>query len=639
MSQRDGSRTRSGKTARGLRRIAQATVLAVAAFVPALASPASATPVTGAAFTTVNEAMDGTGNCLNGNPDVNCDIYTGKQYVWLNGGPSTAYVGDGSYFFAVLAPGGQADPNDGSSDVLSTDAYTNRTFSVNSGTVTYTGSHDFDSNKIRLMPYDDTTNHGGVYMLAICSLADGYPVTASNCKYDQFRITTGEVTEGLPLTVSKDATGSNDNTYTWTISKDVDKTIVKQVGGSATFNYTVKVTHDAGTISGVKVAGKITVFNSNLDSNDDPLAISGVDVTDELSDGTVCSVTNGAAAALTQLETQFEYTCNLSALPQGQLDNTATVAWPEQLLDNGALLDAGSADFTFKGISFTVKTIDECVDVTDTVDGTLGRVCVGDPNPTSFGYSHGPITVPATGCVSYDNTASYETNDTQSKGSASKRVYVCGPALTSALTIGFWKNTNGNSLISNYCAPAGKPNLATYLSGLGGGGGPFAGAAGKTCPQLVTYVNSVISGASATNMNNMLKAQMLATALDVYFSNPSLGYTSTAVGKTKPPSNFLTNGSLGGVSIDTTAVCPMVDNLSTGSASCTNNTASTNAVLAGALPFSAMSVQSILDYEATTPSPFNASLGVWYGGDRTKQEIAKNVFDQINNRLAFAALP
>ena len=76
--------------------------------------PGSAGAVTGAAFTTTNTAVDGTGHCKNGNEDINCNIYDGKQFVWLNGGPNVAYVGDGTYFFAVLAPGGQANPNDGS---------------------------------------------------------------------------------------------------------------------------------------------------------------------------------------------------------------------------------------------------------------------------------------------------------------------------------------------------------------------------------------------------------------------------------------------------------------------------------------------------------------------------------------------
>jgi hypothetical protein len=52
-----------------------------------------------------------------------------------------------------------------------------------------------------------------------------------------------------------------------------------------------------------------------------------------------------------------------------------------------------------------------------------------------------------------------------------------------------------------------------------------------------------------------------------------------------------------------------------------------------------MAMQAILDYAATTPSPFNGSTSnsIWYGGDRTKQEILKNVFDQFNNRDAFGS--
>jgi hypothetical protein len=50
-------------------------------------------------------------------------------------------------------------------------------------------------------------------------------------------------------------------------------------------------------------------------------------------------------------------------------------------------------------------------------------------------------------------------------------------------------------------------------------------------------------------------------------------------------------------------------------------------------------MQAILDFAATTPAPFNGSTSssVWYGGDRKKQEILKNIFDQFNNQLAFGS--
>jgi hypothetical protein len=49
-------------------------------------------------------------------------------------------------------------------------------------------------------------------------------------------------------------------------------------------------------------------------------------------------------------------------------------------------------------------------------------------------------------------------------------------------------------------------------------------------------------------------------------------------------------------------------------------------------------MQEILDYAATVP-PFNGSTSnsVWYAGDRTLQEVLKNVFDQFNNEDAFGS--
>ena len=156
-----------------------------------VAMNAMAAPVTGAAFTTVVTGEES--HCKNGNPLVNCNIYDGKEYVWLNGGPISAYIGDGTYFFAVLTPGGQNDPNDGGANNLSDDfdSYTNRTFTVSGGNiVAYGGDHalSLDNKKIQLFPYAPTTNPGGVYIMAICSVADGYPVTPSKCKYDMFKI-------------------------------------------------------------------------------------------------------------------------------------------------------------------------------------------------------------------------------------------------------------------------------------------------------------------------------------------------------------------------------------------------------------------------------------------------------------------
>jgi len=395
------------------------------------------TPVSGAAFTTVNETVDGTGHCKNGNPATNCNIYDGKQYVWLNGGPSTAYVGDGTYFFAVLAPGGQADPNDGAAKNLSDnfDSHTNRTFTVSGGTVSYGGSHDFDSNKIRLMSYADTPNSGGVYLLAICSLADGYPAKASDCKYDAFKVTEADVTPGLPLTVTKDAEGAYTQTWHWTIMKDVDKTEIDQSGDQATFNYAVKVSHDTGTISNVTVTGTITVFNPNVDSSNTTVPVDVSAVTDTLSDGTKCTVTNGGAQTLTAVETPFAYTCTLAGLPQGQLNNTAMVSWNQQVLDNGDLLASGSANFMFNNITFDRTAVAQTANVTDSRKGNLGTLdATMDPSPTTFTYPITYTNIPAGTCTSYDNTATF-TDSAGGTGSDGQTVKVCrGADLTASVT-------------------------------------------------------------------------------------------------------------------------------------------------------------------------------------------------------------
>jgi hypothetical protein len=590
------------------------TTLAVAAFgLGAPATPSFANVgVTGAAFTSVNVDADGAGHCKNGNPDINCNIYDLKRSVWLNGGPGVADVGDGSYFFAVLDPGGQADPNDFADKNLSddVDAYGNRTFTVTGGVVSYPGTHDFNHNKIRLagdVDYADTTNPGGVYIMAICSLANGYPVQASSCKYDAFKVSPEPVVPAKPLTVTKDAHGSYTQTYAWNISKDVDRTTVKQVGGIADFNYTVGVGHDSGTVSGVTVTGTITVFNPNVDSADNPLPVTGVNVTDQLSGGRECVVTGGSDQTITALETTFAYSCALTDVPQGQLDNTASVEWPSQFLDNDNLLSDGSADFTFTGITFSADNVDECAVVTDSFAGALGTVCVGDPNPTSFPYSRS-IAV-TSGCSSYDNTATFTANDSYATGSASKTVTVCGPARTGALTIGYWQNKNGQAVISGGYSAGTVCSSATWLRQYA----PFQDlSATAKCSAVATYVTNVIKAANASgsSMNAMLKAQMLATALDVYFSDPALG--GNKIGAPAP---------VGGAVIDLTKVC--------------SNPLTCSSFINATAAFGGSTEKTVGQILSYAASQSNSGGGTWYANVKTTQEMAKDVFDAINNQVAF----
>src|SRR5215211_4242802 len=173
--------------------LALAALLAMLVPVAAFANA----PVSGAVSTTDNPGFVDDNSyidqaCLNGQ-GVNCNIYSDKRDVWLSGLPVSASLGTGTYFFAVLVPGGQPDSNDGGAKNLSDDfdTHTDRAFSVDgSGNITNLGTHKLDDNKLQLFQYADTTNPGGVYIMAVCSLADGYPVNPSDCKYDAFKIKT-----------------------------------------------------------------------------------------------------------------------------------------------------------------------------------------------------------------------------------------------------------------------------------------------------------------------------------------------------------------------------------------------------------------------------------------------------------------
>lgn len=632
---------RTGPKPRTALRALGALTLVVALLIPLMgAAPASA-DLTGAIFTsTLDPDAFGTDyatwpaqTARNDCATVNTNIYPDKRAVYLNGGPGNGQnnnLPDGPKYVQVTEPAG-GNTNE---VVLGTSVGTGSEQPVNVTGGLFDSCYQVWSlvKNNSQQGYADTSNSGGEYKVYI-STDSNFPNDES--KTDNFKVRVPPKAQAP--TVTKDAAPSFDRTYNWSIDKSVDKTLVQQIGGSATFNYTVSVTHDSGSDGNWQVKGKITITNPNPASDN-----AMVDVSDAVDNGGTCKVEG--ESTLTGVSVAgggtkvLDYGCDYASDPSPAAGtNTATVSWANQSLASGTYLAAGSAtgtaDFNFG--TATPNAIDETIAVTDDKVGALGTASVGvDPNPKTFTYSR-TIALPANDCQSYDNTATFTTNDTGATGSDKQTVTVCGPAKTGALTIGFWKNTNGQNLIKTYCGsdPTG---LGAYLRGLGGGSGPFSNATGN-CSSLATYVSNILNGASATNMNNMLKAQMLSTALDVWFSGP--GWTSTKSGAIKPPSNFLSHNNLGTFNMDTKAVCPMVDNTTTGTATCKNNTPSTDAKASGALPASSMSMQAILDFAATTPSPFNGSTlsSVWYGGDRTKQEILKNVYDQFNNQLAFGS--
>ncbi len=250
---------------------------------------------------------------------------------------------------------------------------------------------------------------------------------------------------GEDLTVSKTATPAFTRTYTWGIDKSVDQTRIDIAdGGTATFNYTVSVTHDSGTDSGWQVTGTITVTNPN-----DWMPIQA-DVSDAVDNGGTCSIDGGGSSIVVAAsdQVQKDYTCTWASDPTPASGiNTATATW-----DAGTYFTpTGSADGT-KDFTFDTPTTltDESVSVDDTYAGHLGTVTYSDPSPTEFTYSRTVTPSDYNGCgtFTYDNTATFTTNDTATQGSDSQTVTVnvanCG---VFGKTLGFWGNRNGHKIL------------------------------------------------------------------------------------------------------------------------------------------------------------------------------------------------
>ena len=237
------------------------------------------------------------------------------------------------------------------------------------------------------------------------------------------------------LTVTKTAATSLTRTYAWNIAKSVDKTEAKIAeGGSALFNYTVDVTHDAGTDSLWAVSGKITVSNSNA------FAVAGVNITDAIDNGGSCSVTNGAnvtvpaAVGGTPGTLTVDYTCSFGSNP-GTGTNTATATWDKATYYTVSGSAQGTASYDFANA--TVNRVDESVQVSDANSPNPplpATVTFAGPAKTTFTYAKSYAGVAGT-CKNYDNTASFVANDTGATGSSGQTVTVCvGKDVTVAKT-------------------------------------------------------------------------------------------------------------------------------------------------------------------------------------------------------------
>ncbi|MEP6539998.1 MAG: hypothetical protein ABJF23_32020 [Bryobacteraceae bacterium] len=221
--------------------------------------------------------------------------------------------------------------------------------------------------------------------------------------------------------------------YTWGISKTVDKTQIDNVplGGNATFNYTVSVTHDSG--GRPILTGIVTLINADGTT---PLLV--VNVTDAVSDGGVCKIKNPGTGvfepelfnvnlnAFTQISLPYQctYADGVSPTIGTNTVTAVNVSDPSSRYTSAAFYNFGSAS----------SILDDSVTVIDSLTGALGTVSSTDASPKTFSYPYTFSGGTAGSCTPHDNTATFTTKTTGSTGAASQSVKVCLVKSTVSLT-------------------------------------------------------------------------------------------------------------------------------------------------------------------------------------------------------------
>ena len=244
------------------------------------------------------------------------------------------------------------------------------------------------------------------------------------------------------LDVTKDADEGLTRTYEWDIDKTSPDPTELTLNPGETYDYPYEVTVSVlgFTDSAWGVSGDISVSN--------PAPIDAVinSVTDIVSPDIAADVDCGVTFPYT-LVAGDTLTCSYSADVPDDADRTNTATAELQNYDydssgvgteSGTTDYSGTADVDFDGAD--INEIDECIDVTDSLQGPLGTVCVGDA-PKTFSYSR-TISVTEEDCdgLTILNTASFETNDTGADGSDDHEVIVTVPCEEGCtLTQGYWK--------------------------------------------------------------------------------------------------------------------------------------------------------------------------------------------------------
>ncbi|MFL0246246.1 hypothetical protein [Candidatus Clostridium stratigraminis] len=307
------------------------------------------------------------------------------------------------------------------------------------------------------------------------------------------------------LDVSKTANTAFTRTYSWKINKTGDQSeITLALNEIFPVNYKVTVSMSGYTDSNWKAAGTISV------NNPAPMAA----VINSINDIVAPDI-----AASTDFGVTFPYTINAGETLKGTYSadlpnasdriNTASAVLQNYAYDsNGKALSNGTTAFSGTAkVSFTnasINLVDENVNVTDSLAGTLGTVNYNDTLPITYSYSRNVGPYASTGDYTVNNTATFITNDTKTTGSSSWNVIIHVPSQGATLTIGYWKNHAGFGPQKDEVSPY----LPIWLGTTNGSKSIDVTLAS----QAVKYLGM---NGDASNGINKLYAQLLAAKLNI----------------------------------------------------------------------------------------------------------------------------
>ena len=251
-----------------------------------------------------------------------------------------------------------------------------------------------------------------------------YDNTATITETGQTASAKSNVCVGKDLTVTKTAAGTFDRTYLWTISKAVDKTAVKIAeGGTATFNYTVKVSPDRASPT---AAGRSAARSPSANPNDWE-AITLTSLSDAVDNGGTCTVDAGP---YTSCPRAARSTCTTPALPYGS--SAQRQEHRHRHLGQGRLLHAHRLRLRHRGLHADAgsASTNKTIHVTDTLrrrpSAPSPRTDASRSPTATFTYTVQLRRASAGTCTNYTNTATI-TETEQSDSTDGHRLRRQGP--------------------------------------------------------------------------------------------------------------------------------------------------------------------------------------------------------------------